>query len=146
MDINIKMQDCKFYVDKEKRTVVCVIENTNDLLFRFAGLNTYKQETIFHPDHKFNRKLVLPNRFSGKAVCSESDEWNEEVGRIVAFDRAKTKLNTAFFKRAQLLCDKIEMELTKLADSFNSYGTKLEYGVERRKQHIKKIAPDFTEE
>ncbi len=145
MDINIKMNDCQFYVDKDKRTVVCVIEDTEDLLFRFTGINSFFQESMFQPDKRFLKKLALPNRFTGKAVCSENDEWNEDVGKIIAFDRAKNKLNTSFFKRAQLLSDKVEEELMKLVSSFNDYGEKLEYGVSRRKQHLHKIAPNFEE-
>ena len=151
MDINIKMEDCRFFVDEEKRTVVCVIENTRKKVLDFFNIhsiiwNRTTQRVTFEPNSALYKKLCLPERFIGKAVCAPEDEWNEEVGRILAFDRAKYKLNTSFFKRAQLYIDVINDEFNKLISITNAYGAALKKGTERRKQHIKRLYPTFEEE
>lgn len=151
MNINIKMEDCRFFIDEEKRTVVCAIENTRNKVLDFFNINAINWEESptqgvkFDPNNALYKKLCLPERFIGKAVCASEDEWNEEVGRILAFDRAKYKLNTSFFKRAQLYIDVINNEFNELIDITNAYGAALEKGAERRKQHIKRLCPTFEE-
>ena len=151
MEINIGMEDCKFFVDEEKRTVVCVIENTRNIVHDFFSLDIYDVSNkstpiIFKVNDALWARLKLPDRFIGKAVCAPEDEWNEEAGRLIAFDRAKMKLNTSFFKRAQLLVDAVDTAFGEMVSRVNEYGERLSNGAERREQHIKRIAPDFEEE
>lgn len=152
MEINIKMKDCRFFVDEEKRTVICVIENTSNLVFEFFNINkiTWDDDANrlvnIYPNYRLEKKLVLPDRFVGKAVCAPEDEWNEEAGRLIAFDRAKTKLNTSFFKRAQEYVTEVDITFNDMITSVNGYGERLSRGMERRHEHIKRICPTFEEE
>lgn len=152
MEINIKMEDCKFFVDEEKRTVICVIENTSNLVRSFFNLNWWDEDTgpshrvFITPLVKLNRRMILPDRFIGKAVCAPEDEWNEEAGRLIAFDRAKMKLNTSFFKRAQEYVTEIDIALGDMITKVNEYGARLSRGAEKRLEHIKRICPTFEEE
>ena len=152
MEINIKMEDCKFFVDEEKRTVICVIENTSNLVRSFFNLNWWDEDTgpshrvFITPLVKLNRRMILPDRFIGKAVCAPEDEWNEEAGRLTAFDRAKMKLNTSFFKRAQEYVTEIDIALGDMITKVNEYGARLSRGAEKRLEHIKRICPTFEEE
>lgn len=152
MEINIKMENCKFFVDEEKRTVICVIENTSNLVRSFFNLNWWDEDTgpshrvFITPLVKLNRRMILPDRFIGKAVCAPEDEWNEEVGRLIAFDRAKMKLNTSFFKRAQEYVTEIDIALGDMITKVNEYGARLGRGAEKRLEHIKRICPTFEEE
>lgn len=124
----IKMSDCKFYVNEEKRTVVCVIPNTRDLLrgfisdnFHFSDINVEWALTITH-----GQELVeMPSSFMGKAVCSKDDDWNERVGCLIAFSRAKNKCYHSFFKRANTLVQIIDGRLGDMVEAFNSFGEKL---------------------
>lgn len=115
----IKMSDCRFYVNEEERTVICVIPNT-----RFDFLSYMYDKFMFRKVHFTvdERELELPKQFMGKAVCSKEDEWNEETGRMIAFARAKNKFYKSFFKRANLLVNSIDKELTYMVDTFNSFG------------------------
>ena len=151
MEINIKMDKCRFFVDEEKRTVICVIEDTHNLVRNFFDLNYLWDENNvdsvrFEPYGKLNKFMFLPDRFVGKAVCAPEDEWNEEVGRLIAFDRAKKKLATSFFKRAQEYVTKIDIAFNDMITRVNEYGARLERGMERRHEHIKRICPTFEEE
>ena len=153
MEINVKMKDCRFFVDEEKRTVICVIENTSNLVRNFFDLNWWNEnigsssrQVKFVPYGKLDEFMILPDRFVGKAVCAPEDEWNEEAGRLIAFDRAKTKLNTSFFKRAQEYVTEVDIAFNNMITSVNGYGERLSRGMEKRHEHIKRICPTFKEE
>lgn len=132
----IKMSDCKFYVDEEARTVVCVIPNklgehkftknmVSDFIednFRFNDLDMQ-----FGLDYDWVDKTIeMPSSFMGKAVCAPEDEWDEETGRIIAFSRAKDKCYKSFFKRANKLVQMIDRRLGDMITQFNDFGMKLE--------------------
>lgn len=127
----IKMSDCKFYVNEEERIVVCVIPGTRNLLldfieshFSFNDVNLYG--TINYWGNKWSSGLELPSSFMGKAVCSQDDVWDEEVGRMLAFSRAKDKCYKSFFKRANNLVQTIDRRLCDMLTTFNDFGMKLE--------------------
>lgn len=125
----IKMSDCKFYVDEEKRVVVCVIPNTRDMLYHFICENFHF--TNFDIPWSLTATsgidmITMPSSFMGKAVCSEDDEWNEEAGRLIAFSRAKNKCYRSFFKRANRLIQTVDNRLGDMVDAFNRFGARLD--------------------
>ena len=124
----IKMSDCKFYVNEEKRAVICVIPNTGDILEDFIREHfTWNDINIWASLYgKLYQAIVMPNSFIGKAVCAEGDEWNEETGRIIAFSRAKNKCYKSFFKRANTLIQTFDRRLGDMVDEFNDFGLKLD--------------------
>ena len=152
MEINIKMDKCRFFVDEEKRTVICVIENTRNLVRDFFDLSWWNGDVnpsahvMISPRARLDRYMTLPDRFVGKAVCAPEDEWNEEVGRLIAFDRAKEKLATSFFKRAQEYVTEIDAAFNDMVTRVNEYGARLSRGADKRLEHIKRICPTFEEE
>ena len=124
----IKMSDCRFYVDEEARVVVCVIPNTRNLLQGFISEHfSWKDINVdWALAYDLNKKLELPNSFMGKAVCAPEDEWDEELGKMIAFSRAKDKCYKSFFKRANLLVQKFDTRLGDMIELFNNFGMKLE--------------------
>lgn len=125
----IKMSDCRFYVNEEERTVVCVIPNV-----KFA-LREFIEENFEFPDFDVYcgisydyllKELKLPHSFMGKAVCAAEDEWNEKTGRLIAYSRARNKYYTSFFKRANRLVQLINKRLDDVIELFNNFGMKLE--------------------
>lgn len=124
----IKMSDCRFYVNKDERTIVCVIPNTKYMLEDFAK-DHFKWNDFdfdFGIDYGYMKSLYLPESFMGKAVCAEGDEWNEELGRMIAFSRAKDKCYKSFFKRANKLVQTVDRRLGDMITMFNDFGLKLE--------------------
>lgn len=125
----IKMSECKFYVDEEKRTVICVIPRTRDMLIDFIQDHfDFRDVDLSHSTYfrSMNDKLAMPNSFIGKAVCAAEDEWNEETGRMIAFSRAKDKCYKSFFKRANKFVQAIDRRLGDAIELFNDFGLKLE--------------------
>ena len=129
----IKMSDCKFYVNEAERTVVCVIPHTEDMLMDFI----YDHFTFSKFDIGValgwhgRRDCYMPKSFCGKAVCSANDEWDEELGRRIAFSRAKDKCYKSFFRRANGLVNMIDMYLGRMMEQFNSFGDKCVANKER---------------
>ena len=124
----IKMSDCKFYVDEDARVVVCVIPNTNDMVIDFVREHFMWDDVDmdYAIDYHFEPKLQMPRSFMGKAVCAAEDEWNEELGRKIAFSRAKDKCYKSFFKRANLLVQTYDRRLGDMIEAFNDFGLKLD--------------------
>lgn len=125
----IKMSDCRFYVNEEERVVICVIPNTRDMVYNYISENFKFNDFDISFATEFGyveSTLKMPKSFMGKAVCAESDEWDEELGRMIAFSRAKDKCYSAFFKRANAMIQALDRRLGNMIDSFNTMGMKLE--------------------
>lgn len=134
----IKMSDCRFYVNEAERTVVCVIPQfvkegnernfTRDMVLDFIDDNFYFREMDFRylSNPVFRDELRMPSTFMGKAVCSPDDEWDEEVGKMIAFSRAKDKCYKSFFKRANHFIQALDRRLGDMIEEFNDFGMKLE--------------------
>ena len=133
MKFNIKPTDARYIIDKKNRVVVCIIENTSKLFTNFVQENLIISSwcddcwTLKHSSgiygSRLENQLKMPNKFIGVARCSEEDEWNEKLGKLIAFSRAKDNLNKSFIKRANTYINYIDKAannafniLTKIAD------------------------------
>lgn len=125
----IKMKDCRFYVNEEKHTVICVIPNTKDMLVEFIAEH-FRWDSIdiwnTISGKLYTHDLRLPHSFTGKAVCAPEDNWDVETGKLIAFSRAKDKCYKSFFKRANKLVQAIDARLGDMITMFNDFGVKLE--------------------
>lgn len=130
--VNIKPTDCKFIINREKNKVVCIYEGCEEKLWNMLchmGIANYCY--IYKDDS------LLPNRFVGIATCSETDEWNEELGKRIAFLRMRKKFYTAFFNVAKKFVGKIDDMLARAVDEFNAFGERVEYNINRESARIK---------
>lgn len=145
MKFNISMEDAKFIVNEDNHVVVCVIENTKRLFIDFANKNFHIGTDLgflstwdkSYPD--FQDKLYMPNKFVGVAKCSPDDEWDENIGRIIAFSRAKDNLLKSFFKRAQFYVTSIEDWLDDAVEILNNLGNKLTNNSDHRHAYIEEL-------
>lgn len=141
MNINIKMSDCAFYVNKDKKTVVCVIPCCEDDLYYFVRERWYDGAKVgFDMSDKLTERMTMPTSFMGKAVCSDEDEWDEEFGREIAFYRAKEKYYRSFFKRAREFMLAADHEMERLCDDLNAIGDKITNKLQHMEDHIKERA------
>lgn len=120
---DISMKDCKFFVNEEKRTVVCVIEGMKyqvytdlDRTISAVGTSILLGEAM---------DTLLKNRFVGKAVCSAEDEWDENTGRLLAYSRAKNKFYHSYFKHLNHIMYNIDRELDEVQARFNEFGDQI---------------------
>lgn len=142
---NVRPEDCRYIVNKDKRKIICLIENTENMFTAFANNNfdiPYDcMDSSWHntaPKH-LHAKLRMPKRFWGVATCAEEDEWDEEKGRLLAFTKAKNKLNNSFFKRAQLYVDTFDKSLNDAILILNNLGNKLTENTDRRYEKLKDL-------
>ena len=140
----IKQSNCKFYVNEAERTVVCVIPGTRHMVtnfieehFSFRDINLY--DSINTWGHKWYKELELPSSFMGKAVCANEDEWNEELGRKIAFSRAKDKCYKSFFKRMNNFVQAVDRRLGDTIYTLNSFGSKLSDKKDALDEEIEKM-------
>ena len=148
MRLNIAPKDCRYIVDKNKKKIVCIIDETEYLFLNFVNSNfaimlENMGEGWFYNNRKFLKKFHMPKRFVGIATCGDSDEWDEETGKLIAYSRAKDNLNKSFFKRANLYVNSIDREVDRATETLNVLGKKLTTNTERRH---KKIASLIGEE
>lgn len=143
MKFNLRPEDCEFFIDEENKTVVCVYEKATDLFVDFANEN-FKIETDFlywekRSQKKFYEKLKMPYRFVGRAVCGPNDEFNKEIGKIIAFSRLKDKVSRSFFKRGQTYINTYDKWLDEATCLLNDLGQKLGENMERRHAYIDEL-------
>ena len=98
MKVRIGKEDCKFYVNKEKGTIACVINIVDDRPIQYAAHN-FLSELEYNGIQIWPQiKSKLRTSYVGLAKCSPQDEWNEEIGRKIAFARAKIAFYKDFFR------------------------------------------------
>ena len=146
MKINIKRSDCKFIVKPEDKMVICIIDRYNGEGLKYTLLDFIRMEAPssvdLYPYSKLMEKLEMPTSFIGKAVCSPDDEWNEEIGKKIAYSRAKNKFYTSFYKRANIYVQAVDNALNNLITKFNDLGAALE---ENKKKLDEEIEPYLAE-
>ena len=138
MKHNIRKEDVIYVVQPEQKKVIAYIEDTEWMFFKFVNEN-YPSTRNCWCDSSLAAKLKMPNKFVGVATCGPDDVWDENVGRLIAFDRMKDNLNKSFFKRANTFVAEMEKRLDIFCDRVNAYGMKLETNMNRRKEIISKI-------
>ena len=138
MKHSIRKEDVTYVIRPEQKKVIAYIEGTQWMFTDFVNEN-YPGSYVFWCNESMEDKLRMPNKFVGVATCGPDDVWDENVGRLIAFDRMKDNLNKSFFKRANTFVAEMEKRLDIFCDRVNAYGMKLETNMNRRKEIISKI-------
>lgn len=131
----VSKEDVIYIVDEKKRKVVAYVEGTKYELVNFIRENKGILPDWFdHP--KLHDKLLLPNKFVGIATCSPDDEWNPEIGKLIAYHRMKTNMSKSFFKHAETYYKLMLKKIDETVDLINIYGNKLTANYNRRIETI----------
>ena len=154
MKLTVTMEDATFYVQEDKGKVVCVIPNTQGMARRFLENNSkispecdYNYELQnYDRGSKLYKELKMPNRFVGIASCAEGDTFDENLGRTIAFHKAKDKLYKSMFKKFNMFVNEIDSYIDELTTVINSFGAKLSENSARREKYIQAmLGPDEEE-
>lgn len=137
MKHSIKREDVKYFVNEEKRTVVAVLEGTECLFVDFMYENNGPLPCRDY--YELDDRYSLPNRFVGIAKCSVNDEWNEQLGKLIAFDRLKEKVNNSFVKCANKYVEDIDKSINTFCNNTQAYLNKLESNSDRRRNLINQL-------
>ena len=125
-----------YIVKKDERVVVCVINGTKRYFSDYINTRLHQQDYLNSYMVCIKDKYGLKNSYSGIARCAPGDEWNEELGRKIAFNKAKEKLNNAFFKRAKTYVNEVDNEFNQLIGIINNYGARLAVDAYTRSKEI----------
>lgn len=144
MKINITKDMARFIVNEKGRKVICIFEGTSDLFLEYVRNNLKISPTCdaTYPllyTSKLRDKLYMPNKFVGIASCNPEDEFSVEKGKLLAYSRAKDKIHTSFFKRANTYVNEIDNMLADAEDTLNRYGSKIEANTRRRHAKIEEM-------
>lgn len=137
MKHSIKREDVKYFVNEEKRTVVAVLEGTECLFtdFMYENNGPLPCRDYYELDDRYS----LPNRFVGIAKCSVNDEWNEQLGKLIAFDRLKEKVNNSFIKCTNKYVRDVDNNINTFCRNTKAYLDKLESNSDRRRNLINQL-------
>lgn len=141
-------EDVVYIVDEKNRKVVAYVEGTKYELIEFINENKgiLPDEPFLNRDHKkFYEALYLPNKFIGIATCGPNDEWNPEVGKLIAYHRMKSNLSKSFFKHAETYYREMLKKIEDTVDKIKDYGKKLSINYNRRVDMINEIVGDVEE-
>ena len=131
----VSKEDVVYIVDEKKRKVVAYVEGTKYELVNFISENKGILPDWFDLP-KLHNKLLLPNKFVGIATCSPDDEWNPEIGKLIAYHRMKTNMSKSFFKHAETYYKLMLKKIDETIDLINIYGNKLTANYNRRIETI----------
>lgn len=101
------MKETKYYVNPEKKTVVCVITIQDDI---FGDLL----------------------RFEGKAKCSPEDAFDENIGRQIAQNRAFIKMKVHFLNQKR----SARLAIADRIKDLMKYGARITTGILRNEGEI----------
>ena len=128
----------QYFVNKEKGIVVARINDCKrdfiSFLFDSCDQNSLAYHASFS-DKEYDQ-FLMPHSFVGVAQLGENDIWDEELGKQIAYQRAKQKRDASFFKRANMAVRLYERELDKLCNLFDAYGKRLSNNNEYREKKI----------
>ena len=141
MRINIKQSDCNYIIDPAEHKVYCTINVDPFCVWNFVVYNGYP---VFN--RRQRQRITMPASFMGMAKCSPEDEWDVEVGKTIAFNRAKRKFCESFFKRASYLIQCYDDMLDSLVESFNDFGNKLTINNRKRENRVATYMEDNSGE
>lgn len=133
----INMNTVKFIVKPEARKVICLIEDCRNDFLDFVWESPLRH-MLYRWDLKDN--LLMSDTYTGIATCMEGDEWNEEIGKRIALNKAERKWGTAFFKKANTLTSKIYDNFVEGCDMIDAFGARLGDKLDRCE---KKVAEYF---
>ena len=129
----------QYIVKEDERVVICVINGTKNYFTDYMSNHLYQQNYLVGFGLRVENRYNLKNSYSGVARCAPGDEWNEELGRKIAFNKAKEKLNSAFFKRAKTYVNKVDNRFNQLIGIINNYGSRLADDAEKREKEIEQM-------
>ena len=128
----------KYVFVPQARLVKCILSDT-----RCEAIDVLENMGCDGPwcGFPWDENYELPNQFVGVAHCAENDVWNPEIGKRVAYDKARAKLDRSLFKRLQHYVDEQEKSLDEVVFRINALGRKLSMSAQHRTDRINEFSP-----
>ena len=137
MRINIKMKDCAFTIDRAHRRVICVIKISKSIAFDYLN-NIESMLSMTIPDEVASR-MYLPPSIVGIATCAEEDEWDEEIGKRVAYNKAKLNFVSKLYFAFNVYFSFANKTLGELAATCDILGSRMSANIIRSQQKVEEM-------
>lgn len=139
--LNFKQKDCRFIVNEEKRTVVCLLERrrfsvTIDEYLQSKDINVFNGICSYHRARALQNMMRMPRRVCAKAVCLPEDKFDVELGKLIAFHKLKAKVLQMYNKRITYVTKYVMRMYDDMEDDFNKFYDKMYAEAERREAAI----------
>ena len=108
------MGNVNYIVNKDKRTVACVLSGCEDV----AKHRVLKYLRTENCDMFCYDPLYIDNEFVGVAKCAPEDVFDEEYGKRLAFARARQKRD----KAVNAVVHETMLHLVNTLNTLNAYG------------------------
>ena len=116
MKTNVVFSEPKYIVNKEKKTVVCLLKVEPEMSPR--GTHYWDDSRWY--SNKFNTDCMGKFQAKGVAKCSEDDEFNEQLGKRIAESKAKKQGFAIASQIMETVFDKLVKEVNQLGEwAFN---------------------------
>ena len=136
MKIAVRPQDCAYIVKKEDRKIICIYHPPRNIVSQYImNLCPFIMFYMFETDCG---EVELKSYYRGIAVCAEGDEWDEEFGKLVAFNKMRERYYTAVYKRINNFFNWADESLNRAANQFDYMGDKWGKSIDQTEKLIKK--------
>ena len=108
----------RYIINKEKRTIVCLLEDCERMLWQDAC----KHFPMIVLGWGYTPDITLEKTYRGVAKCNPNDEWDEELGKKLACDRAYNALRTEYKLKAKKFINCLNSHISAYETSLSNRG------------------------
>ena len=124
----------RYFVNEEKKVVVCKLENCSNALIC----------DMCQKDWPGHEALVINDTFTAKAQCSPDDTFDAEIGKKIAYSRAVAKVNKAKKRTLTNFVAENQKMLQALVRDAEKLTRKYDGTISRKDQEITRILGEDT--
>lgn len=135
----VREENCKFYVNEEKRKVVCTYDADAFII------DDYINEKLPLYTSDLMKQAKITAHFTGVATCAPEDKWDVAIGKRVAFLKMRKKFYRSYFNAANRVIDYLDNILAGIVTDFNTFGEKVESSIEREEKRLREAIGNANE-
>jgi hypothetical protein len=133
--------DLTYYVDTEKKTVVCVATDCEydfikEILRRFASHKNVEKIILYQVLETFQNDWNMNYKYTGKASCAKDDNFDIEKGKKISRQKMRVKYNIDKLKKYHKLFTCFSNIQKELMNSIDFHTGAIEKHLETYKKYI----------
>lgn len=103
-----------YNVDKEKGIVVCLLHCRIYNAINYVNSHFMQNNLAVYLDFGKDERFYMPCKFTGIAKCSVDDEFDEEVGKRIARQRATELYQRSLWKHIRNIYDSLTVAMIEM--------------------------------
>lgn len=107
--------EINYYINKENGVVVCTLRCAATAAILYVNDHFMQGNlAIYSESFKEDERFHMPRKFTGVARCSVNDEFNEEVGKRIARQRATELYQRSLWKHVKNIYDSLTAAMVEM--------------------------------